>query len=94
VQITLAGDGTIADAGVAIGAAGPTAQRVVEAERLLRGATPSRDVLRAAADAARAAADPAADNRGSVAYKKDMAGVLVSRALAVALERLGVEGLR
>ena len=94
VQVTLADDGTIADAGVAIGAAGPTAIRVEEAERLLRGARPSRDVLRAAADAARAKADPAADNRGSVAYKKDMAGVLVSRALVTALGRLGVEGLR
>ncbi|HEX3551325.1 MAG TPA: xanthine dehydrogenase family protein subunit M [Candidatus Elarobacter sp.] len=94
VQVTLAEDGTIAAAGVAIGAAGPTALRVAAAEALLRGAKPARELLRAAGDAARALADPAPDNRGSADYKKDMAGVLVARALAVALGRLGVEGLR
>jgi aerobic carbon-monoxide dehydrogenase medium subunit len=93
-QVTLNADGTIAEAGVAIGAAGPTATRVAGAEQLLRGATPTRELIRAAADAARAVADPAADNRGSVEFKKEMAGVLVGRALTVALERLGVEGLR
>ena len=94
VQITLAADGTIAQAGVAVGAAGPTARRVDDAELLLRGSRPSRDLIRAAADAARKAADPAADTRGSVEFKKDMAGVLVGRALATALGRLGVGGLR
>jgi aerobic carbon-monoxide dehydrogenase medium subunit len=94
VRITLCEDGTIARAGVALGAAGPKATRVTAAEDLLLGALPTRELLRAAADAARAAADPAADTRGSVAFKKDMAGVLVGRALVTALERLGVEGLR
>jgi carbon-monoxide dehydrogenase medium subunit len=94
VQIALAADGTIAEAGVAIGAAGPQALRVSAAEALLRGATPSRDLVRAAADAARTLADPIPDTRGSAEFKKDMAGVVVARALASALERLGVEGLR
>jgi carbon-monoxide dehydrogenase medium subunit len=93
-QITLDANGAIAEAGVAIGAAGPCATRVKDAELLLRGSKPTKELIRAAADAARALADPAADNRGSVEYKKDMAGVLVGRALVAALGRLGVEGLR
>jgi carbon-monoxide dehydrogenase medium subunit len=92
VQLTLAADGTIADAGVAIGAVGAQALRVAEAERALRGATPGSAAIDAAANAASACADPVADTRGSVEYKKAMAGVLVSRALAQALERLGVGG--
>ena len=78
-QITLAADGTVAEAGIAIGAAGPTA---------------TKDAIRAAADAARKIADPVADARGSVEFKKDMAGVLVGRALLAAFERLGVGGLK
>ncbi len=93
-QLTLGEDGTIAEAGIAIGAAGPTATRVAAAEALLRGQQPTRELVRAAADAARAAADPVADTRGTVDFKKDMAGVLVSRALLATLARLGIEGLR
>jgi carbon-monoxide dehydrogenase medium subunit len=93
-QITLAGDGTVAEIGVAIGAAGPTAVRVAGAESALRGNAPSKEAIRAAADAARALADPVADTRGSAEFKKDMAGVLVGRALLAAFERLGVGGLR
>ena len=94
VQITLGADGSIVQAGVAIGAAGPKATRVAAAEQLLRASKPTKELIRAAADAARAIADPAADNRGSVEFKKDMAGVLVARGLIAALARLGVEGLR
>lgn len=94
VQLTLAADGSIVDAGVAIGAAGPKATRVVEAERLLCGNRPTKDVLRAAAEEARKTADPAADTRGDVDFKKAMAGVLVQRALAATLERLGVGTVR
>ncbi len=94
VQLTLGGDGAIAEAGVAIGAAGPTATRVAAAEALLLGQKPTAELVRAAADAARAAADPVADTRGTVAFKKDMAGVLVSRALLATLARLGIEGVR
>lgn len=93
-QITLGEDGTIAEAGIAIGAVGPKAIRVREAEALLRGARPSIEVIRAAADAARRAADPSADSRGSIEYKKEMAGVLVRRALVATFGRLGLEGLR
>lgn len=89
VQLTLAADGTIAAAGVAIGAAGPTAKRVANAEKVLVGARPSAAVLRAAATEAREIADPVADTRGDVEFKREMAGVLVYRGLAATLERLG-----
>jgi carbon-monoxide dehydrogenase medium subunit len=94
VRVTLVADGTVKDGAVAIGAVGPKATRVTEAEKLLRGAKPSLDLLRAASDAATKLADPIADNRGSVEYKKAMAGVLVRRALAMAFERLGIGGLQ
>jgi aerobic carbon-monoxide dehydrogenase medium subunit len=94
VQLTLAADGTIAEAGIAIGAAGPTAVRVAAAEALLRGHKPTRDLIRAAAGEASKQADPAGDGRGSPTYKKAMAGVLVGRALVRACARLGIEGVR
>ena len=87
-QITLDAGGAIAAAGIAIGALGATAMRVPDAEQLLRGSKPTKELVRAASDAARAIADPAADNRGSVEFKKDMAGVLVGRAIIASLERL------
>jgi aerobic carbon-monoxide dehydrogenase medium subunit len=94
VRVSLGQDGTIADASIAIGAVGPKAMRVSDAEKLLKGARPSKDIIRAAADAARKLADPTPDNRGSKEFKKDMAGVLVSRALTIAFDRLGVGGVK
>ena len=89
--LSLASDGTISAASVAIGAVGPVAMRVREAEKLLTGARPSKELLRAAGDEARKIADPVADTRGSADYKKDMAGVLLERALRTTLERLEVK---
>jgi carbon-monoxide dehydrogenase medium subunit len=93
VSLTLGPDGTIVTAGVALGASGPIALRVAGAERLLCGSKPTPELVRAAADEARKAADPASDTRGTAEYKKELAGVLAARALSVALGRLGVEGL-
>jgi aerobic carbon-monoxide dehydrogenase medium subunit len=92
-RVTLGNDGKITAAGIAIGAVGPKALRVTEAEKLLVGQKPSQDLIAAAAREAAKLADPTADNRGSVQYKKAMAGVLVGRALTSAFERLGVKGL-
>jgi carbon-monoxide dehydrogenase medium subunit len=90
VQIALNADGTIRTAGVALTAAGPCAVRVDEAERLLVGQKPGAELIRAAAAAAAKKSAPQADQRGSVAYKKNLAGVLVARGLRQALGRLGV----
>lgn len=91
VQVSLNADGTIREAGVALSAAGPCAVRVVEAERLLAGQKPTTVLLRAAANAAARLSAPQADLRGSVEYKKNLAGVLVDRGLRQALTRLGVQ---
>jgi len=94
VQITLAADGSVADIGLAVGAVGPKAMRVAAAEKLLKGAKPTKDLIRAAAEEATKIADPTADNRGSVEFKKAMSGVLLRRALEATFERLGVGGLK
>ena len=90
VQVSLNADGTIRNAGVALSAAGPCASRVDEAERLLAGQAPTAELIRAASDAAFRRSAPQADLRGSVLYKKHLAGVLVGRGLRQALGRLGV----
>ena len=91
VQVSLNGDGTIRAAGVALSAAGPCAVRVDEAERALVGQKPTADAIRAAADAAGRKSAPQADLRGSVEYKKHLAGVLIARGLRQAFARLGVQ---
>jgi carbon-monoxide dehydrogenase medium subunit len=91
VQLSLNADGTIRAAGVALSAAGATAVRVDEAEKLLAGQKPTAALLRAVSDAAWKRSAPQADLRGSVEYKKHLAGVLVARGLRQALARLGVQ---
>ena len=91
VQVSLNADGTIREAGIALSAAGPCAVRVDEAERLLAGQKPTAEAIRAAADAAERTSAPQADLRGSVEYKKHLAGVLVARGLRQAFARLGVQ---
>lgn len=91
VQLALDATGAIRQAGVALSAAGPCAVRVTEAESLLAGQKPSADLIRAAAEAAAKRSQPQADLRGSVEYKKHLAGVLVARGLRQALARLGVQ---
>ena len=91
VQLSLGADGRIREAGIALSAAGPCAVRVSEAEQMLRGQQPGAPLIRAAGDAAARRSAPQADLRGSVEYKKNLAGVLVVRALRQALSRLGVQ---
>ena len=76
---------------MALSAAGACAVRVDEAERLLAGQKPSAALIRAASDAAWQRSEPQADLRGSVEYKKHLAGVLVARGLRQAFARLGVQ---
>jgi aerobic carbon-monoxide dehydrogenase medium subunit len=91
VQISLNDDGTIRQAGIALAAAGPCAVRVDEAERALVGRKPTAEAIRDAADAAERKSSPQADLRGSVEFKKHLAGVLVARGLRQAFARLGVQ---
>ncbi len=91
VQVSLNADGTIGSAGVALSAAGACAVRVDAAEQLLAGQKPSAELIRAASDAAWHRSAPQADLRGTVEYKKHLAGVLVARGLRQAFARLGVQ---
>jgi aerobic carbon-monoxide dehydrogenase medium subunit len=65
----------------------PMAIRAGAAEAALLGQVPNAAAVAAAANAAMAACDPAADLRGSVEYKRAMAGQMVQRALRAALAR-------
>ena len=90
VQVSLNADGTIRAAGVALSAAGACAVRVDAAEKLLGGQKPSAELIRAASDAAWHRSAPQADLRGSIEFKKHLAGMLVARGLRQAFSRLGV----
>ena len=91
VQVSLNADGTIRTAGVALSAAGACAMRVAAAEQLLAGQKPSSELIRAASNAAWELSAPQADLRGTVEFKKHLAGVLVARGVRQALARLGVQ---
>jgi carbon-monoxide dehydrogenase medium subunit len=86
VSLTLAPDGSIADAGVALAALGGEVS-CAGAEASLCGARPSPQVFAEAGRLAGAGCDPAADQRGSIEYKRHVAGVLVVRALDRAATR-------
>jgi carbon-monoxide dehydrogenase medium subunit len=79
--------GTIADAGLALSAAGPTTVHVSRAEELLRDAAPSEELFSEAGAMASEDCSPSADGRGPVDYKRHLAGELTRRALRRAAGR-------
>jgi aerobic carbon-monoxide dehydrogenase medium subunit len=79
--------GTIADAGIALSAVGLTTVHATRAEERLRGSSPSEELFAEAGELAAADCQPFADGRGSVEYKRHLAGVLTRRALARATAR-------
>ncbi len=91
-RISLADDGTVAAAAVALGAVAPTVVRVPDAEAALVGNEASGEALAAVEAAAAAAADPIDDKRGTVAYRRQVAGVLARRAVSIAAERAAQQG--
>jgi len=84
--IWLDGD-TIADAGIALSAVGPTTIEVTRAEEMLRGQVPSEDLFEKAGEIAAEDCAPIADGRGPADYKRHLAGVLTRRALRRAAAR-------
>ena len=80
--------GTIADAGLALSAVGPTTVHVSRAEELLRGQTALRGAVRpgGARSPPRTARRPPMA-AGPVDYKRHLAGVLTQRALRRATAR-------
>jgi len=80
-------DGVCRDAAIVLGAVGLTPVRALEAEAALRNNQVTAKTMDAAAEAARAAADPQPDMRGSAEYKRQLVAALVKRGLEVALKR-------
>ena len=87
VVLTLDLDGTCTAARVALGAVAPTVFLVPEAAEALVGSRLDDDALARAAAAASAACDPIDDKRGTVAYRRKVAGVLTKRATLIAAGR-------
>ena len=89
--VQLDGD-TIRDARVALGAVAPTPIMVPGAAEALIGKTVSDETIAAAGDAAKAAATPIDDMRGSIKQRKHLAKVLTERTLRSAIERARGQG--
>ncbi len=79
--------GTIADAGIALAALGPTTIIASRAEELLKGNAPSDELFAQAGQLAAEDSMPLPDGRGPVDYKRHLAGVLTTRALRRAAAR-------
>jgi len=88
-QLTLDGGGACEAAGIGLTNVGPVPIKATRAEAALKGKRPDEAVIKQAAQLAAEAADPAADLRGSVEYKRDLVRVLAGRAIRKALERAG-----
>ncbi len=86
VQLSLEGD-RCREIAIALGCVGLLPIRVREGESLLRGQQITPKLIESAAEAARAAADPQPDMRGSAEYKRQLVDALVKRATEAALER-------
>jgi carbon-monoxide dehydrogenase medium subunit len=86
VQLTVDGD-RCKDVAIALGCVGLVPIRVQEGEAALRGQQITPKLIESAADAARAAADPQSDMRGSAEYKRQLVRALVKRSMDAALQR-------
>ena len=83
VQLELDG-GTIKRAGIALTGVGPTNLRAEKAEAALVGAAPGDEAFAEAARLAAEEAQPLADHRGTVEYKRNVVRVFVERGLKAA----------
>jgi aerobic carbon-monoxide dehydrogenase medium subunit len=86
VQLAIDSD-TCKAAAISLGCVGLTPIRATEAENALRGKQLNDKAISAAAEAARAAADPQPDTRGSVDYKRQLVSALVKKAIETAARR-------
>jgi carbon-monoxide dehydrogenase medium subunit len=86
VSVAMEGD-VCKEAAIALGCVGLTAIKATAAEAALRGQQLTDKSIAAAAEAARAAADPQPDMRGSAGYKRALVVALVKRAIEIAVRR-------
>ena len=88
-RVELGAKGTVERAGIALTNVGATPLEAVQAQKSLTGKAPDEKAIAEAAALAAKAAEPSADRRGSVEYKREMTRVLCGRALQAALQRAG-----
>ena len=86
-RVALNGDGAIAEARIALGAAAMVPVRARAVEAALAGKAADDEAIREASSLVLETIDPIADFRGSAEYKRKMAVVHVRRALAEAAAR-------
>jgi len=86
-QLTLGGDGRIAQIGIGLTAVGDAPFAATQAEDVLRGARPGDEPFREAAAAASRQSRPADDSHGPAEYKRAMVTEMTVRALRAALGR-------
>jgi len=87
VQLELGESGRCGKVAVCLGALGAAPMRARAAEALLQGQAATPDLLGEAERLVRDEAQPFEDSRGTVGYKRHLAGVLFRRAFAAALGR-------
>jgi carbon-monoxide dehydrogenase medium subunit len=87
VQVTLEGKDICKEIRIVLGCVGLMAIRAKNAEGELRGKKIDGKTIQRAAEAAREAAEPQSDMRGSAEYKRALVAALVKRALAIAVQR-------
>jgi aerobic carbon-monoxide dehydrogenase medium subunit len=87
VQVETEDGGTIRQVAISLGAVGASPIRASAGEGVLRGTNAPSSAIDEAERLVREAAQPFEDTRGSIEYKRHLAGVLFRRALAVAMDR-------
>ena len=87
VQVTLEGKDICKEIRIVLGCVGLMAIRPKDAEGELRGKKIDGKTIQRAAEAAREAAEPQSDMRGSAEYKRALVAALVKRALGMAVRR-------
>ncbi|HTE50387.1 MAG TPA: xanthine dehydrogenase family protein subunit M [Kofleriaceae bacterium] len=88
-QVTLSASGAVERVGLGLTNAGPVPIHPTAAEAYLTGKVPDDAVIAETARLAGQAAQPSADRRGTVEYKREMARILTGRALKLAIQRAG-----
>jgi carbon-monoxide dehydrogenase medium subunit len=91
VSLTLDRQGRVESARVALGAVAPTVLLVPQAAKAIVGTKLEAAALDALGAACSAACRPIDDKRGTVEFRKKVAGVLASRAARLAYERAGAK---
>jgi carbon-monoxide dehydrogenase medium subunit len=87
--VTLADEGTIKAARIALGAVAPTPLRAKKAEESLAGRPATADTFAATAEIAAGECSPISDIRGSAEFRRHLVRVMTARMLAEAARRAG-----